>query len=199
MTSRRSESLRPCRPMLTGLADYARIQKPAKKTATLHAIINDINLGIYILSIRERSRGNYRAGAALSLFGMGFVTAASWLGGHLVYGHKVGVDHSDVDGPEEWTPTIASQDLPVGKPTRVEVDGNEVCSSERRAASTPSQHAATTPAGRSRRVMSRAARFDAHGTIRSSICATAGSSTAPHRARSPSMRSASAMRSSKCA
>jgi nitrite reductase/ring-hydroxylating ferredoxin subunit/uncharacterized membrane protein len=112
--------------MLTGLADYARIQKPAKKTATLHAIINDINLGIYILSIRERSRGNYRAGAALSLFGMGFVTAASWLGGHLVYGHKVGVDHSDVDGPEEWTPTIASLDLPVGKPTRVEVDGNEV-------------------------------------------------------------------------
>lgn len=112
--------------LLTGLADYARIQKPAKKTATLHAIVNDINLGLFLLSIRERSRGNYRAGATLSLVGMGFVTAASWLGGHLVYGHKVGVDHSDVHGPADWTPTIDATDLPVGKPRKVEVEDNEV-------------------------------------------------------------------------
>jgi nitrite reductase/ring-hydroxylating ferredoxin subunit/uncharacterized membrane protein len=111
---------------LTGLVDYARIQKPAAKTATLHAIINDINIGLYLLSIRERRRGNYRGGAAISLFGMGFVVAASWLGGHLVYSHKVGVDHSDVYGPTDWVPAVRSDELEVGKPKRVELDGNAI-------------------------------------------------------------------------
>jgi nitrite reductase/ring-hydroxylating ferredoxin subunit/uncharacterized membrane protein len=112
--------------ILTGLVDYSRIQRPASKAATLHAIINDVNLGLYLLSIRERSRGNYRAGATISLFGMGFVVAASWLGGHLVYGHRVGVDHSEVHGPDDWTPAMPSADLETGKPVRVELDGNAV-------------------------------------------------------------------------
>jgi nitrite reductase/ring-hydroxylating ferredoxin subunit/uncharacterized membrane protein len=111
---------------ITGTVDYAKVQRPAKKSATLHAALNDINFLMYMWSIRERSRGNFRRGATISLLGMGVVTAAAWVGGHLVYGHKVGVDHSEVYGPEDWTPAIEAGKVAEGSPTRVNVEGNDV-------------------------------------------------------------------------
>lgn len=112
--------------MLTGLADYSTVQKPAISAATLHALLNDINFGLYLLSLRDRRRGKYRRGVFFSMLAVALTFVSAWLGGHLVYGHKVGVDHSQAEGPQNWTHALESTALQEGKPKRVEVDGNPV-------------------------------------------------------------------------
>lgn len=112
--------------LVTGLADYSTVKKPASSTATLHALLNDVNFVLYVISIRERRKGNYGRGVSLSLLGAGLMTAAAWLGGHLVYNYKMGVDHSEAAGPDEWTPALAATDLDERTPRTVDVDGNPV-------------------------------------------------------------------------
>lgn len=113
--------------IITGLIDFSTIQKPATSVATLHAVLNDINLVLYVLSVRDRRRGNHKRGLFFSFLALGLTTVAAWLGGVLVYDKKVGVDHSESrDGPENWTPVLAAADLPRHKLTRVEADGSPI-------------------------------------------------------------------------
>src|SRR5690625_6506905 len=78
--------------------------------------MNDVNIGLYLVSLRERKRGNYARGVAWSMAAVGLTFASAWIGGYLVYGHKVGVNHSEASGPEEWTPVLAAADLPDNTP-----------------------------------------------------------------------------------
>ena len=90
---------------LTGLADFSTSPQWSAKPATLHAALNLANLGLYAGSLRERRRGNRRRGLALSWLAQALTMASAWLGGMLVYKHKVGVDHSErFTGPKDWTP-----------------------------------------------------------------------------------------------
>ena len=111
---------------ITGLIDYSTVKKPATSAATLHALMNDVNIGLYLVSLRERKRGNYARGVAWSMAAVGLTFASAWIGGYLVYGHKVGVNHSEASGPEEWTPVLAAADLPDNTPKRVTVDDNDI-------------------------------------------------------------------------
>ncbi len=110
----------------TGLADFSAVKKPAAPTTVVHAALNGVNVALYLMSIRERRRGRHGRGISLSLLGMGLATASAWLGGHLVYNLKVGVDHSEATGPEEWTTTVSSFDVPDGRPVKTDVAGNPV-------------------------------------------------------------------------
>lgn len=114
--------------LLSGLTDYSTTQKPAVSTATLHALLNDINFVLYLFSVRERRRGNRARGVFLSSLAMALTLVAAWLGGHLVYGHKVGVDHSQSrhTGLTDWTPALDAEALPEGALKRASVEGNPV-------------------------------------------------------------------------
>src|ERR1051325_1080894 len=51
---------------------------------------------------------------------------SAYLGGHLVFGEQIGVDHTataDNKKPEEWTPVIANTALQPDKPPRVVAGG----------------------------------------------------------------------------
>ncbi len=112
---------------LTGLADYSTLPKPAAPTGTLHGLLNTINFGLYLLSLRERNRGRRRRGLLFSGIAVGLGTAAAWLGGQLVYHHKVGVDRSErFSGPEEWQAVLGENELPERQARCVEVDGKKV-------------------------------------------------------------------------
>ena len=112
--------------ILSGLADYSTIPKSASAAATLHAVLNDVNLALYLLSLRDRRQGRYRRGVFFSMLALGLTGVSAWLGGHLVYGHGVGVDHTEAEGPPDWTPALAADALDEGQPKRVDVDGNPV-------------------------------------------------------------------------
>jgi nitrite reductase/ring-hydroxylating ferredoxin subunit/uncharacterized membrane protein len=112
---------------LTGLADFSTFPKWSAQPATVHAALNVANIGLYATSLWERRRGNRRRGLALSWLAQALTMASAWLGGMLVYKHKVGVDHSErFTGPKDWTPVFREADLSDSAPKRVEVEGKHV-------------------------------------------------------------------------
>ena len=112
---------------ITGLVDYSTVPEPATRAATLHAALNDLNIALYALSIRERRRGRHGRGVAFSLGALALTGLSAWLGGHLVYTHKVGADHSpSFDEETKWRPVLAEADLPERTPTRAEYAGEPV-------------------------------------------------------------------------
>lgn len=112
---------------LAGLADYSTVPQNATRTATLHAIFNDIGLTLYILSLWQRNRGNRGNGIFLSTLGYGTIMVGAWLGGHLSFDKKVGVNHADKPSePTEWTAVLDAAELRESKASRVEVEGQPV-------------------------------------------------------------------------
>ena len=112
---------------LSGLADYSTVPNPAAGVGLVHAVVNDAALTLYLASLNQRRKGERNKGILYSTAGLALLTAGAYLGGHLVYGKKVGVDHSErVSGPTGWTPVLNEKDLIHHEPTRVEVEGNPV-------------------------------------------------------------------------
>lgn len=112
---------------LAGLTDYSTLPKKSSKTATVHGLLNVASLGLYLLSYSERKRGRRSRGLALSAAALGANMFSAWLGGHLVYRERVGVDHGErFAGPREWTPVLSLDELPSGETRRVEVAGKGV-------------------------------------------------------------------------
>lgn len=112
---------------ISGLADFSTIPQPAASTATLHALTNTVTVGLYAWSIAERRRGRHTRGAIISASAFGLALCSAWLGGHMVYKQRVGVNHAEAfEGPEEWMPVLDSSSLPTRAMKRVDVDGKGV-------------------------------------------------------------------------
>ena len=112
---------------VTGVTDYSTAPKPSLGTATVHGALNTIGLGLYLLSLRDRNQGRRRRGLAFSTLALGVTSASAWLGGHLVYRHRVGVDHAErFDGPEEWTAILDDAELAERKPRCAEWNDKKV-------------------------------------------------------------------------
>lgn len=112
---------------LAGLTDYSTIPKTSSKTGTVHGLLNGAALGLYALSLRDRRRGRRGRGLGLSALALGANMLSAWLGGHLVYRERVGVDHGErFDGPKDWRRVLPAHELAHGRAKRVEVDGKAV-------------------------------------------------------------------------
>ena len=112
---------------ITGLTDFSTFPDWSANTATWHAAVNTVGLGLYSWSVRERRRGNHGRGAIISSIAFGFTCLASWLGGTLVYKQKVGVNHAEsFEKPKRWKAVLAASELSERKLKRVEVDGKGV-------------------------------------------------------------------------
>jgi len=112
---------------VTGLADWSETDYRAKKVGFVHAVLNVAATTLYTASwiMRRRSKTR-RSGVSLSMLGYIIAGGAAYLGGHLVFGEQVGVDHTataDADKPEHFTTVMALKDLEDDKPTRVEAEG----------------------------------------------------------------------------
>lgn len=113
---------------LAGMTDYSTIQKPAAGTGLVHALLNSTALTLYVLSLLARRRGARQVGVILSTVAVSILLASAWLGGHMVYKQRVGVNHNkEYDRePKEWTPVLAQEELQEGEPMRIEVEGEPV-------------------------------------------------------------------------
>ena len=75
---------------------------PARRTGWKHAILNVLALGLFALSVAARpdpAYTNYLAYGA-SFAGLIVVAISGWLGGTLVYDHRVGVPEPGPSAPE---------------------------------------------------------------------------------------------------
>jgi nitrite reductase/ring-hydroxylating ferredoxin subunit/uncharacterized membrane protein len=112
---------------ISGIVDYSTFPEPSAAPVTWHAVLNVVNFGLYLASVRERRRGNHTRGAVLGGIGLALTCVSAWLGGDLVYRYKVGVNHADkFEGPKQWTPVMDLNDLPSREAKRINFDGKPV-------------------------------------------------------------------------
>ncbi len=112
---------------ITGINDWSETDDPARKVGLLHGLLNLAGTSLYAASFfMRKTRRSRQSGIALSMLGYAVAVTAAYLGGHLVYGEQVGVDHtatSNANKPAKYARTIAEKDLKENKPTKAEVDG----------------------------------------------------------------------------
>lgn len=96
---------------LTGLAEFGNLGQRDRRTASLHAVSNQVALGLFVASWVSRRRGNHRRGAALAATAHLAAGFGGFLGGHLTEARKVSSAHpafeeSDaaVADPDDFTP-----------------------------------------------------------------------------------------------
>jgi uncharacterized membrane protein len=78
-----------------GLVDALSLHHAPKRVAMVHMSINLIVVVLYLVNLRLRFDGNESlAPLALSLIGVMGIGISGWLGGKMVYQHRVGVDET---------------------------------------------------------------------------------------------------------
>jgi nitrite reductase/ring-hydroxylating ferredoxin subunit/uncharacterized membrane protein len=105
-----------------GLTDWQHTNGPARRLGLVHGMINGAALALTLLSIGLRGRGHRGEGRLASAAGWACMAAGGYLGGHLVYRRRVGVDHADRSPePRDFTPVLPFAELQEDRPRRVEV------------------------------------------------------------------------------
>lgn len=98
----------------TGLTDWTGTTKKKRKVGLMHGLLNLAATGLYVTSLVLR-RGKKSRGAAITfaMLGYGVTSVAAYLGGYLVYGEQIGVDHTATaaEYPEEFVAVLAEDEL----------------------------------------------------------------------------------------
>jgi nitrite reductase/ring-hydroxylating ferredoxin subunit/uncharacterized membrane protein len=104
-----------------GAADWSKSGTTGSRVGLVHAALNVGATGLAGAGLLARRR---RRARLLRLACLTVATGGAWLGGKLVYGESLGVDHTAWQGgPEEWTDVLAAELLPEGRLVRAEVGG----------------------------------------------------------------------------
>jgi nitrite reductase/ring-hydroxylating ferredoxin subunit/uncharacterized membrane protein len=93
---------------VTGLADWSEIDGRAKKIGLVHGTMNLVATALYFSSLATRRRSR-STGMAMSMVAFGVANAAAYLGGHLVFGERIGVKHTGApteDQPESFVAVL---------------------------------------------------------------------------------------------
>lgn len=107
---------------IAGAADYSTIKEDAVSYGALHGLINGSAFLCFLRSSFCRRSGKRGQALLFSFLGSGLMVAGSWLGGDLVFRHRVGVNHSPEAEVKDWVAVMAWDALPEGEPTRVMVN-----------------------------------------------------------------------------
>lgn len=107
----------------TGLADWSHTDPPARRVGVLHALFNGSATSLYLASWLLRRRRQRSAATGTGIAGWMLLLIGAFLGGRLVYNHRIGVDHAQRGGPEEFTAVFPEGELPESEMHRVEWHG----------------------------------------------------------------------------
>jgi len=106
----------------TGLADWQSMDGRDRRVGLVHGSVNATALGLNLLSSALRSRGRRGAGVWASAAAFACMGIGGYLGGHLVYRRRSGVDHADRSPePREFVSVAKLDDLTEKVPHRVAV------------------------------------------------------------------------------
>ena len=99
---------------VTGLTDWTGTTTKKRKIGLMHGMLNIGATALYATSYALRKNKKTRGTAiALSMAGYGVVSLAAYLGGHLVFGEQVGVDHTATseEYPTDFVAVLAENEL----------------------------------------------------------------------------------------
>ena len=112
---------------VTGITDWSETDGSARRVGLLHGLLNIAATTLYTTSFVMRKRKRSRqSGIAMSMLGYAVASTAAYLGGHLVFGEQIGVDHTataNAGNPKKFTRVMADDELKENKPTRVDANG----------------------------------------------------------------------------
>lgn len=99
---------------VAGLTDWTGTTQKKRRLGLMHGLLNIAATGLYLTSILlRRKRTNRKTAIAYSMAGYGIMTAAAYLGGHLVFAEQIGVDHTatSIEYPEEFVAVLPENEL----------------------------------------------------------------------------------------
>jgi nitrite reductase/ring-hydroxylating ferredoxin subunit len=112
---------------VTGAADWSVTTGRDRRLALVHGLANTGVLVLQLGALAARLGGRRRTGQLLSIAGLGGSMGAAFLGGELVFGRALMVDHTaSLAGPNKWTDVLADADVVEGSKQAVDVDGRKV-------------------------------------------------------------------------
>lgn len=105
-----------------GLVDWQQTHGRTRRVGLVHALANATALGLQLASLGLRSAGRRDVGRLASLAGWSAMFAGGYLGAHMVYRLRQGVDQADRShAPRGFVPVLMAEDVREGRPTRAEV------------------------------------------------------------------------------
>ena len=106
---------------LTGLNDWNYTYEKPRKVGALHALTQIAATASYLGSWWQRRHGCRRIGLTTGF--AGYALAGAYLGGHLVFNERIGVNHAPEELPDKFVPLLKESELPEGKLCKAEADG----------------------------------------------------------------------------
>jgi len=112
----------------TGLADWSKIGGgEPRRIGLVHGLLNTMATACYATSLCLRRNQSRRAGRQFAFAGFFISAVAAYLGGHLVYKERLGIDHSgDFPAPEDFVPVLGESELRENELQRVTANGMPV-------------------------------------------------------------------------
>jgi nitrite reductase/ring-hydroxylating ferredoxin subunit/uncharacterized membrane protein len=105
-----------------GMADWQYTDGRDRRLGMVHGLVNGAALALTLGSLSLRRRGHRAEGRLVSAAGWACMAIGGYLGGHMVYRRKVGVDHADRSpAPREYTAVLPFGELMEDRPRRVAV------------------------------------------------------------------------------
>jgi nitrite reductase/ring-hydroxylating ferredoxin subunit/uncharacterized membrane protein len=109
---------------VTGLTDWSETDGRARKVGLLHGLLNVGATVLYSTSLVLRRKQKRNAGIGFAMLGYAVSNASAYLGGHLVFGEQIGVNHAAAqEMPKEFVPVLADTELREGELKRVDAAG----------------------------------------------------------------------------
>jgi nitrite reductase/ring-hydroxylating ferredoxin subunit/uncharacterized membrane protein len=105
-----------------GMADWQYTDGRDRRLGLVHGLTNGAALALTLGSLSLRRRGRRAEGRLASAAGWACMAIGGYLGGHMVYRRKIGVDHADRSpAPREFMPVLPLSELVEDRPRRVAV------------------------------------------------------------------------------
>jgi nitrite reductase/ring-hydroxylating ferredoxin subunit/uncharacterized membrane protein len=111
---------------VTGLTDWHHTDGETRRLGLAHGLLNSGALALMVGSLALRRRHARREARLLAGLGYALAMASAYLGGHLVFRQRIGVDHSQPGGVDRFVPSVRLDELSEGQPRRVDVEGVRV-------------------------------------------------------------------------
>ncbi|MCZ2077393.1 MAG: Rieske 2Fe-2S domain-containing protein [Bryobacteraceae bacterium] len=108
---------------ITGFTDWHKIDGKQHRIGLVHGLLNTLGAGLFAASYICRRRSARESGRRLAVLGYAAAGIAAYLGGHLVYREKIGVDHTPKELPQDFTPVLDASELIEGELKRADVGG----------------------------------------------------------------------------
>ena len=109
---------------VTGLTDWSATSGRARKVGILHGLLNVGATALYTTSLVLRRKKKRSAGVGFAMLGYAVSSASAYLGGHLVFAEKIGVNHAETQKmPKEFVPVLPDAELEEGEMKRADAGG----------------------------------------------------------------------------